>query len=79
MAHIEAIDTGTADKNNKTLTKDCREQAAKAEDIENAVHDLKAVNTHKKPVVDTRTPDELLDVIEPNGREIQEILAVLRK
>ncbi len=68
-----------ADGKIKVLTKEAREQAAKAEDIENAVYDLKAVNPHKKPVVDTRTPDELLDIIEARGREISEFLAVLRK
>ncbi len=52
-----------ADLKIKALTKEAREQAAKAEDIENAVYDLKAVNPHRKPVVDTRIPDELLDII----------------
>lgn len=37
-----------------------------------------AVNPNKKPVVDTRTPEELLDLIEAKGREIAEALAVLR-
>ena len=44
-----------------------------------AVFDLKAVNPNKKPVVDTRTPEELLDIIEQKGKEIAEALAVLRK
>lgn len=32
---------------------------ARAEAIENAVYDLKAVNPNRKANVDTRTPDEL--------------------
>lgn len=63
----------------KALAKESREAAAKAKDIEDAVYDLKAVNPNKKPVVDTRTPEELLDLIEAKGREIDEALAVLRK
>lgn len=62
----------------KALAKESREAAAKAKEIEDAVFDLKAVNPHKKPVVDTRTPEELLDLIEAKGREVAEALAVLR-
>ena len=60
------------------LIKASREAASKAESIENAVYDLKAVNPHRKAVVDTRTPAELLDLIEEKGREVAEALAVLR-
>jgi len=63
----------------KALAKEAREAAAKAKEIEDAVYDLKAVNPNKKPVVDTRTPEELLDLIEAKGREVAEALAVLRK
>jgi type I restriction enzyme M protein len=42
------------------------------------VYDLKAVNPNKKPDIDTRTPEELLDIIEAKGKEIVEALAVLR-
>jgi type I restriction enzyme M protein len=55
-----------------------REAARKAENIENAVYDLKAVNPNRKAVVDTRTPSELLDLIEAKGREITEALTRLR-
>ena len=41
-------------------------------------YDLKAVNPHKKSVMDTRTPEELLDIIEAKGREIAEAIAILR-
>jgi len=62
-----------------SLTKEAREAAAKAKEIEDAVYDLKAVNPNKKPKVDTRTPEELLDIIEAKGKEIAEALAVLRR
>lgn len=60
------------------LLKEAREATAKAEAIENAVYDLKAVNPNRKANVDTRTPDELLDLIESKGREIVDALALLR-
>jgi type I restriction enzyme M protein len=62
----------------KALTREARDLAAKAKEIEDAVYDLKAVNPNKKPVVDDRTPEELLDIIEAKGREISEALAKLR-
>lgn len=62
----------------KELSKEAKEFANKAKEIEDAVYDLKAVNPNKKPVVDTRTPEELLDIIEAKGREVAEALASLR-
>lgn len=47
-------------------------------DIEAKNYDLKAVNPNARSAVDTRTPDELLDVIETKGREVAEALATLR-
>jgi type I restriction-modification system DNA methylase subunit len=60
------------------LNKESREAANKAEAIENAVYDLKAVNPNRKADVDSRTPAELLDLIEAKGREIAAALAILR-
>ncbi|HNR14060.1 MAG TPA: N-6 DNA methylase [Thermodesulfobacteriota bacterium] len=60
------------------LTREARDLAAKAKEIEDAVYDLKAVNPHKKPDVDERTPEELMDIIEAKGKEIAEALAMLR-
>jgi type I restriction enzyme M protein len=60
------------------LSREAREAAAKAKEIEDAVFDLKAVNPNKKPVVDTRTPEELLAIIETKGKEIAHALAVLK-
>ena len=60
------------------LTREARDLAAKAKEIEDAVYDLKAVNPNRKPEVDERTPEELLDIIEAKGREVAEALASLR-
>ena len=60
------------------LTREARELAARAQDIEDAVYDLKAVNPNKQADEDTRTPAELLDIIEQKGREVAEAVAALR-
>jgi len=70
---IEAAQAKTKD-----LTRASRDLAAKAKEIEDAVYDLKAVNPHKKSVVDTRSPEELMDIIEAKGKEVAAALAVLR-
>ena len=57
---------------------EARELGNRAKEIEDAVYDLKAVNPHRKPEVDTRTPEELLQIIEEKGREISTALAFLR-
>jgi len=59
------------------LPRESRDLAAKAKEIDDAVYDLKAVNPHKKPVVDERTPEQLLNIIEAKGKEITAALAVL--
>ena len=61
-----------------TLETEARELTNKAQAIEDAVYDLKAVNPNAKSVEDTRTPDELLDFIELKGREVSEAIATLR-
>jgi type I restriction enzyme M protein len=48
------------------------------QEIEAKNYDLKAVNPHAKDNEDTRTPEELLDLIEAKGREVAEALALLR-
>ena len=47
--------------------------------IEAKGYDLKAVNPNAKNNDDTRTPAELLDLIEAKGREVAEALAILRR
>jgi type I restriction enzyme M protein len=67
-----------AEEQVRLLTKEAREAAARAKEIDHAVYDLKAVNPHRKPVLDTRTPEELLDLIEAKGRQIAAAIALLR-
>ncbi len=62
----------------KELTREARELAAKAKEREDAVYDLKAVNPNKKPEVDERTPEQLIEIIEAKGREITAALSLLR-
>ena len=63
----------------KDEAKESRLAAGKAKEIEDAVYDLKAVNPNRKQVVDARTPEDLLDLIEAKGREITETLSALKK
>ncbi len=62
-----------------TCLRESREAANKAQAIEDAVYDLKAVNPNKKSDIDTRTPTELLDLIDSKGNEVLKALAELRK
>jgi type I restriction enzyme M protein len=71
-----AVDQAEAEV--RDLTRASRDLAAKAKEIEDAVYDLKAVNPHKRPNTDTRTPEELMNLIEAKGVEVAEALAVLR-
>src|SRR3990172_5652804 len=48
------------------------------EEIEARKFDLKAVNPNAKSTEDTRTPEELLDIIEAKGREVDAALTTLR-
>ncbi len=67
-----------AEQRTKDLAKEARELKSRADAIEDAVYDLKAVNPNKQVEEDTRTPKELLDTIEEKGREVAEALATLR-
>jgi type I restriction enzyme M protein len=68
-----------AETKSRELTRESRDLAAKAKEIEDAVYDLKAVNPNKKQVVDTRTPEDLMRTIEEKGKEITDALAELRR
>lgn len=48
------------------------------DEIEARNFDLKAVNPNAKSTEDTRTPEELLDIIEAKGREVDAAIAHLR-
>ena len=53
-------------------------QDTKAEKIEDAVYDLKAVNPNRASEEDTRTPAQLLDFIDAKGHEADAALTRLR-
>jgi type I restriction enzyme M protein len=54
--------------------KAAREAVGKAEAIEDAVYDLKAVNPREKKTTDTRTPAQLLAAIRDKGSEVDSAL-----
>ena len=58
--------------------KAAREALNKAQTIEDAAYDLKAVNPQEKKVLDNRTPAQLLDAIAEKGQEVEAALAKLR-
>ena len=62
----------------KSVLGEARENESKAQAMEDAVYDLKAVNPNKTDVSDKRTPTQLLDVIEEKGREADAALTRLR-
>lgn len=55
-----------------------READAKAQGIEDAIYDLKAVNPREVKHTDTRTPAQLLEAIAAKGQEVDAALAQLR-
>jgi len=60
------------------LRRDARELRNRAQAIDDAVYDLKAVNPNSIVEEDTRTPEDLLNIIEQKGREVAEALSALR-
>ncbi len=62
----------------KAISKEARELKAKAKAIEDAVYDLKAVNPTAQVEEDTRTPEELIKIIEEKSKEVAEALALLK-
>ena len=62
----------------KETVREAREAESKALAIENAVYDLKAVNPNRVVQEDTRTPLEILKVIEEKGKEADSALARLQ-
>jgi len=73
----ERLITETEDKQ-KLAEREAREARNKAKSIEDAAFDLKAVNPNAKSEVDTRTPEELLSLIEEKQKEITAALSTLR-
>ena len=62
----------------KAVDREARESLAKAETIENAAFDLKAVNPNRVTKEDKRTPVQLLDFITAKGHEADAALKALR-
>lgn len=62
----------------QAIERELREIESKAQSVEYAAFDLKAVNPNAKSEEDTRTPAELIELIETKGREVQEILMRLK-
>lgn len=60
------------------LRRDARELINRVQAIDDAVYDLKAVNPNSIVEEDTRTPEDLLNIIEQKGREVAEVLSALR-
>ncbi len=61
----------------KACEREIRDIDSKAQSIEDAPFDLKAVNPNAKTEEDTRSPAELIEIIRRKGREVQEILGNL--
>ena len=55
-----------------------RDAISKAQAIEDAVYDLKAVNPREKKVLDTRTPVQFLEGIAEKGKQVDAALTRLR-
>ena len=52
--------------------------ASQAQNILDATYDLKAVNPNAPDTTDYRTPEELLAIIDEQGRAFEEAIAPLR-
>jgi len=61
------------------LSESERSWCVSTEEIQAKNYDLKAVNPHRKDRGDTRTPEELIDLIESQTSEITKALSNLRK
>ena len=62
----------------KTLEKSARETQAKADAIDAAVYDLKAVNPNAVTKIDTRTPSQIIESIEAQGNIVSAALEKLK-
>jgi len=66
----------------KQLIADCERKVraidAKAQSLEDAAFDLKAVNPNARVEEDTRSPAELIALIERHGREVRDLLEKLK-
>lgn len=63
----------------KDQEKVARDLEAKAADIDAAVYDLKAVNPNTVAKIDTRTPQEIIQSIEEQGKIVRKSLSTLKE
>jgi DNA repair ATPase RecN len=61
-----------------TLEAEARDLNSKADAIESAVYNLKAVDPNTRSDEDIRTPEALIAFIEPKGRQVTQALAALQ-
>ena len=59
------------------LESQARDNRVKAESIENAIYDIKAVNPNAQDLSDKRTPRELIDFINDKSKEVESALVRL--
>ena len=67
----------TAEQTWKAKVREAREAASKADGIENAVYDLKAVNSRRVVTEERRTPGQLLEEIAGHGHAVEAALVRL--
>ena len=79
LAKDKTDDYKALESQEEELRRDARELINRAQTIDDAVYDLKAVNPNSIVEEDTRTPEDLLNIIEQKGREVAEALSVLRE
>lgn len=70
---IEALETKIGERE-----KAARDAQAKANAVDAAVFDLKAVNPNAVVKIDARTPDEVIQSIEEQGKIVAKSLAALK-
>ncbi|MBN1876772.1 MAG: N-6 DNA methylase [Anaerolineae bacterium] len=63
----------------REIKKELRDIARRIRAIEEAVYNLKAINPHTRSEADTRSPKELIKIIEMKGEEIAKALSVLQE
>jgi hypothetical protein len=68
---VPAEKVAEAEQRIAEATKEARESSVLAQDIEDAIYDLKAVNPHKQAEEDNRTLTEPLNLIEAKGAKLQ--------
>jgi hypothetical protein len=77
-AQVTQADVDDLERQIKNTRQEARELANRTQAILDAVYDLKAVNPNNQVEEDTRTPAELIAIIEQQGRELAAALAQLK-